>query len=85
MENVNMSGSGGGDNCDEEMDQNPDKASWDPLHPLATAEDQVEGDHTLTNSILLMWDAAIYLELNDAIHDGDTGRIMEVTKVSMNV
>ena len=38
-----MSGSGGGDYCDEEMDQNPDEAGWDPLHPLATAQDQVEG------------------------------------------
>jgi len=85
MEDVNMSGSGGGDDCDEEMDQNPDEAGWDPLHPLATAQDQVEGDHTLMNLILLMQDTTIYLELNDAFHDGDTGRIMEVTKVSMNV
>ena len=84
-EDVNMSGSGGGDDCDPGIDQNPDEAGWDPLHSLATAGDQVEGDHTLANSILLMRDAAIYLELNDAIHDGDTGRVMEVVKVSVNV
>ena len=80
-----MSSSGGGDDCDEEMDQNPNEAGWDPLHLLATAQDQVEGDHTLMNSILLIQDAAIYLELNNVIYDGDTGCVMEVEKVSMNV
>src|SRR5260370_545292 len=66
MEDVNMSGSGGGDNCDEEMDQNPDEAGWDPLHLLATAQDQVEGDHTLANLILLIQDPTFNLNSKNA-------------------
>ena len=81
QDHVNTSGS---DNSNEEMDQNPDEASWDVPCLLDAEMDQVEGDHILANSILLMQDAAIYLELNDAIHDGDTGRVMEVIKVSAN-
>ena len=80
LDDADMSNDG-----NEEMDQNPDEAGWDPLQSLAVAGDWVEGDHALTNSILFMWDAALYLELNDAIHDGNTGQVMEVIKVSLNV
>ena len=89
LDDANMfggsTGLAGGDKGNEETDQNPDEAGWDPLHPRATVGDQVGGDHALANSILLMRDAAIYLELNYVIHDGDTGQVMEVIKVSVNI
>src|SRR5260370_21860506 len=57
LDNADMSNDG-----NEEMDQNPDEAGWGPLQSLAVAGDWVEGNHTLTNSILFTWDATLYLE-----------------------
>src|SRR5260370_37437660 len=70
-----------GDNKDESMDQNPDKVGWDAPCMLAATVAQPHTNITLANCIPLMHDAAIYLELNHAIHFGDSGRVMEVIKV----
>src|SRR5260370_12680610 len=71
-----------GDTNDESMDQNPDEVGWDAPCMLATKVAQPCADITLANCILLMCDAAIYLELNHAICFGDSRRVMEVVKVS---
>src|SRR5260370_19019197 len=71
-----------GDTNDESMDQNLDEVGWDAPCMLATTVAQPHADVTLANCILLMCDVAIYLELNHAICFGDSGRLMEVGKVS---
>jgi hypothetical protein len=50
---------------------------------LASDSNNLAGDQMLGNLVLLMRDMFWYLEFASAIPEGDVGRVLEVTKVSI--